>query len=177
MQISILEKRKETLFDLAFLSSYLRLGPEQALNLKSYLEHLVEVATDWTQERLGKTILSQTIKVVHRNNDILLPYGPVQKENIQSVTRRGRVLKEGSEYSVAFYKDTQKIKTSFSWKSHAIEIVYRAGYGDHADDVPLPIKNSILRSIETLYHNGGDIKILEKNDDVLASSYRHYSIY
>ena len=177
MKISILEKRKASLFDPDFLSSYLRLGPEQAEKLKKHLEYLVEVATDWGQDRLGKTLLTQTIKVAHRNNDVLLPYGPVRKEDIQSVKRKGKILNEGKEYSVEPYKDTQKVKTPFSWKSHEIEVIYMSGYGEKAEDVPLSIRNSILRSVETLYHNGGDIKNLEKDAAVLMSPYRDYFIY
>ena len=174
MRISILEKRKESLFDLAFLSSYLRLGPEQSNDLKDHLKYLVEVATDWGQERLGKTLLMQKIKVVHRNNDILLPYGPVQSNDIHSVKRKGKTLEEGKDYSVVSYKDTQKVKTPFSWKSHEVEVIYSAGYGETAEDVPLSIRNSILRSVETLYHNGGDIKDLEKEASVLMSPYTDY---
>ena len=177
MRISIQEKRKASLFDLPFLSSYLRLGPEQSDSLKDHLKHLVEVATDWGQERLGKTFLNQKIKIVHRNNDIILPYGPVKKEDIQSVKRKGKVLQEKIDYSVESYKDTQKIKTPFSWKSHEIEVIYVAGYGDDAEYVPLSIRNSILRSVETLYHNGGDVKNLEKEASVLMSPYRDYFIY
>ena len=176
MKISVLEKRNNSLFDAQFLSSYLRLGPEQFEGLKNHLSHLVEVATEWSQERLGKTLLRQKLKICHRNNVIMLPYGPVQKSGIQSVKRKGKELAEGEGYSVESYKDTQKVLTPFAWKSHEIEVVYEAGYGETAEDVPLSIRNSILRSVETLYKNGGDIRTLEGEAFVLTSSYKDYQL-
>ena len=177
MRVTVLEKRKKSLFDALFLKSYLRMGKEQFDSLRSHIEHLAEVSTEWSQERLGKSFLTQKVQVSHTNDRIILPYGPVHKEGIHSVKRRGKSLEKDRDYFIEPYKDTQRVVMPFSWKSHVTQVTYDAGYGDDPEDVPLSIRNSVLRSVDILYRSGGDLSVLETNSDVLMSDYKDFSLY
>lgn len=170
MQTQIVKPRTSKLLQLDLVKSHMRLSDDFHDNLLNYL---IEVATDWVEEELGKTLLTQVRKVIHNNNSFCLPYGPV-KEVIE-VKYHKKILSEG-EYEVEPKGDSLQITVPFRWKSPDVEITYRSGFGDHADDVPKALQHAVLGTIEYLYENKGDLKALEHQTAPWLRAYRCYRV-
>lgn len=97
---------------------------------------------------------------------VTLPRHPLQ--SIESVTVYDE---DGTSSAVTiadiFDIDTQQIrgrmalKSGASWpvalrRTNAIEIVYKVGFGDNANDVPTPIRRAIRQMVGYLYEHRGD---------------------
>jgi len=153
----------------------------------------ISSARQMVEKWLNKALITQTIKCYFNNynNRVYLPYAPHQ--TITSVIRKrkneSKTLTENTDYYIigdtVKYLDLEpsgiinpqgvsRNETLTAWN---LEVTFTAGYGTSASDVPSPIKEAILRIIETNYDNRGDVT--EKTNDLipnhakaLISSYR-----
>jgi hypothetical protein len=139
------------------------------------IQYFMHVAIEWVQDRLSKTLLPETRESVSYNNRFVLPYGPVASpESIEKVTHGKKELKKG-EYEIRICGDSLEIQVPFSWKTRALTVRYKAGY-TNAEAVPEPLKNAVMRTIEYLVNNGGDITVLEAETAPWLRAYKTYRI-
>jgi uncharacterized phiE125 gp8 family phage protein len=133
----------------------------------------IKSAREMVEQYLNKALITQTITAYWRNYDnrVYLPYGPHQ--SVTSVTRKRRaesaLLVEDTDYYVMGYdtysldlepsgvmnpRGTSKNEAMSAWD---LEVVYVAGYGAASTDIPQPIKEAILKTVETNYDHRGNI--------------------
>lgn len=172
MQIEIVKSEPNNLFDLPFLKNYLRVTNEQDDKL---IAELLNTATAFVEEDLGKSIVKKTIKVTHHNNRFVIPSGPVTK--IINVTRNGKNLAE-NDYKLRVDEfDNTEIETPFRWKDAELVIVYEAGY--EIKNVPHSMKQAILAVLAYIYEHRGNLDDEEiyKQTRPWLHSYKHYSLF
>lgn len=170
MQTSIIEKRKTSLFTDDMIRNYLRLSTAEDASL---LAHLLEVATDWVEDQLNKTFLTQTRRVSHRNTRFALPYGPVQR--VKEVRLKGkRLTEEGYTLTPTLTGESLVITLPFQWKSPEISVIYEAGYGEKKEDVPAVFQHAVLEILTLLYEHRGNISVLQ---DYVAPWLQTHKLY
>lgn len=170
MHTEVITKRTGQLFELAFLKSHLNISTKDHDVLLTYL---MTVATDWVENQLGKTFLTQILKVTHNNNCFALPFGPVQ-EVIKVIYNKQEL--GPNNYVVDPEGDSLKITVPFRWKTTMVEVTYKAGYGVEADRVPSALRHAVLGTIEYLYNNKGDLRTLNDQTAPWLRAYRCYRI-
>jgi uncharacterized phiE125 gp8 family phage protein len=170
MKTSVLTRPSLPLFELGFIKSYLKISTKDDYAL---LQYFLSVATEWVENELNKSLLTQKRYVSHRNNCFCLPYGPVIK--IEEVKYHHKVLKE-DEYTLIPKQDSVIIQVPFHWKSPVLEVTYVAGFGDNPEDVPLAMKHAVLGTIKYLYDHDGDMGSLEDCTLPWLKSHRTYSL-
>ena len=155
---------------------------------------MIKSAREAAEQYLNKSLITQTITAYWRNYDsrIHLPYGPHQ--SVTSVTRKRRsestLLVADTDYYVMGFdtfsldlEPTGSINPRGVSKNEAmsawdLEVVYVAGYGTASTDIPQPIKEAILKTVETNYDLRGNIitgsisSNLSNEAKSLLSSYR-----
>ena len=135
----------------------------------------IKSAREMVEQYLNKALITQTITAYWRNYDrrVFLPYGPHQ--SVTSVTRKRRaesaLLVEDTDYYVMGYdtysldlepsgimnpRGTSKDEALSAWD---LEVVYVAGYGSASADIPQPIKEAILKIVETNYDLRGNVVV------------------
>ena len=173
MHIKITTPSQETFFELSFVKTFLRITHDEDDEL---LAHIMTTAVEWVERELEKTLLTKEIYVAHDNNRFLIPCGPVQ--SVTSVKRKGATLEEGKDYTLTPRGDSFVIETPFRWKSAKLEIEFKAGFGDTAQEVPPTLKNAVLGTIGYLYENRGRIneKELYEQATPWLHSHRCYSL-
>ena len=103
---------------------------------------------------LHSSLITQSWKISYDRyapSSILLPMGPVQ--SITSVTSFARDASSTVMSSSAYYLSAGNRNLVFdaSPLSHRVEIIYVAGYGLSASDIPSPIKYGMLAHIAAIY--------------------------
>jgi len=160
---------------------------------------LIKSARESVEKYIDKALITQTIKAYYigYGKRIWLPYGPHQ--SVTSVTRKRRAESDLLVADTDYYVmgDTSKFldmepssganppgtsrneSVSSEWN---LEVVFIAGYGTDSTDVPQPIKEAILKTVETNYDNRGNIvsgtisSTLSNEAKVLLSMYRSPTI-
>lgn len=133
----------------------------------------IKSARQMVEKYLNKALITQTLKAYYINygNRIWLPYGPHQ--SVTSLTRYRRaessVLVNDTDYYImgdnTYYIDleptgiqnprgTSKNESLSAWN---LEVIYVAGYGLASTDIPQPIKEAILKTVETNYDLRGNV--------------------
>ena len=171
----VLEQRKasEPLLEIAKIRSILHLDTE--VDDASILYYM-NVAIEWVQDRLGKTLLPETRESVSYNNRFVLPYGPVESAASIKKVVYGRKELKPEDYRVRIFGDSLEIHVPFSWKTRQLTVEYVAGY-KNVDAVPDPLKNAVMGTIEYLYRNNCNIEVLEAETAPWLSAYRTYRIF
>ena len=118
-----------------------------------YLKRALALACQWIEEATGKTLLTKTWAYTRENGSLILPHGPVQE--ILEVKIRKRVLTP-DQYEVVPYHDTFKIESPFQWTKRVFTVIYRAGFGDRGEDVPLALYQAVLSALAYIYENRGE---------------------
>jgi hypothetical protein len=177
---SVVQKSVLKLFDDAEIINHLRV---QSRDLSTdQIKYYMDVATQWVQDQLGKTLLTMTRETVVYNNRFVLPYGPVlwnassQNKDIITKVIYGKKELEPHEYKVRMVGDSVEIQVPFSWKERALTVQYVAGYGD-AGAVPTPLKHAVMGTIEYLYNNNGNLEVLEAATAPWLQGCRTYRLF
>jgi hypothetical protein len=171
----VVKKRgADLLLDFAKIRSILHLNAH-TIDDES-IQYFLNVAIEWVQDRLGKTLLLEVRETTSYNNRFVLPFGPVfSPNNIEKVVYGKKELKK-EDYQVRIFGDSLEIQVPFSWKTRALTVTYKAGY-EKVADVPEPLKNAVMSTIEYLYNNGGNLEALEAETAPWLSAYRTYRIF
>lgn len=120
---------------------------------------LITAARSWVERQYGLSLISQGwlfyLDRVPEGGAVALPLGPLQ--SVESVTLHaedgGAAALDADDYAYdAISKPARLIFKSVSGvaslrRLNGIEIAYRCGFGDEAEDVPGPIRQALLLSI------------------------------
>jgi uncharacterized phiE125 gp8 family phage protein len=154
----------------------------------------IKSARQMVEKYLNKTLIDTTLKAYYTNYNqrVWLPYGPHQ--SVTSVTRKRRnestTLTVNTDYyllgDTVKYLDLEptgiinppglsRDEQALGWD---LEVVFVAGYGAASTDIPQPIKEAILKTIETNYDMRGNLVVglisseLPNTAKALINSYR-----
>ena len=134
---------------------------------------LIKSARQQVEKYLNRALITQTLKAYYVNysNRVYLPYGPHQ--SVSSVVRKRRNESETLTVNTDFYtmgvnqlyldlEPTGSINPPGVSQQEALtnwnlEVEFVAGYGTAGTDVPQPIKEAILKIVETNYDNRSNI--------------------
>lgn len=157
----------------------------------SLLNRLMTAARQWVEAWLDKALITQTItlKLDAFPSVIKLPKGPVQSvTSISYLDSNGTSqVWSASNYQLDTGKELGKIaaKEGVSTPStqlatfDTVTVVYVAGYGDAADDVPEPIRHALLLLATHWYNEwtaSGPVELKEApfGVEALLSTYRRH---
>jgi uncharacterized phiE125 gp8 family phage protein len=132
-----------------------------------YLESLIKVAREQTENYLGRSLITQTVTLYldawPADGVIYLPRGPVQSlTHVKYYDGDGVQQTVGSaNYQTDLISTPPRVApvNGYSWPSteagrlHPIEAEYQAGYGDAGTDVPSIFSQALLLQLGTLYEN------------------------
>lgn len=117
---------------------------------QTYVESLIDAATDYAQEAMQCSLMPQTILATfYDGKPIVLPRGPIVE--ILSVAGDDAADVDDSAFFVAHQGHRAEIKFRLS-VAYPISVSYRAGYAN-AGAVPAAIRMAILQHVATLYEN------------------------
>ena len=120
----------------------------------SLLNNLIAAARMAAEDHLRKSLITQQWKLAfddYAPENSALPRGPVQSVvSVKSIDRAGV---ETAIDSAAYTLNAAKNAVVFDGvvTGARVEIVYVAGYGNAAGDVPMAIRQGLLAHIATLY--------------------------
>lgn len=167
---------------------------EAALRISSGFDNatisrLVPAATRQVETDTDRSLINRTItgKLDHWPSDgvIHLPKPPFQSvTSVKYYDTSGtqQTLVENTDYEVKMSGDSGRlvVAPSVSWpsvqsdKSEPIEIIFVAGYGDAASDVPDDLREACIKIGVSLYSNGAIDDFLYKK---IVWSMKHYFDY
>ena len=140
MQVETIKKSESLVVGLDEVKAHLRLDSSHEDDL---IIEYVKAATKHVERFLGKTLLTTTLKLKHRQipgfKSIPLPYGPVQTIE----TARAKILSftEITDFKV---NDSSAVtELLLNETAHEIEVIYVAGYGERGNSVPDDIRQAI----------------------------------
>lgn len=136
---------------LAETKTYLKISNENDDTLITSLITTVRVSAE---EFLRSSLITQSWKLSYDKYApacVVLPMGPVQ--SVTSVTAITRSGSSSAISSSSYYLSDGNRRLVFdaSPLSHRIEIIYVAGYGAAAENVPSPIRFGMLAHIAAIY--------------------------
>jgi uncharacterized phiE125 gp8 family phage protein len=116
---------------------------------KSYVESLIDAATEYAEERLSTTLLERSRTQIFYDAEPLIPLPRGPLVSITSVTDADDNEITNYELSRVGHSDRMTITGSFK---APLTIVYRAGYASAAA-IPASIRLAILQHVATLFEN------------------------
>jgi uncharacterized phiE125 gp8 family phage protein len=142
-----------------------------------YLESIIKAATSSVENYLQRSLLSKTFKLMHKNpvhsrsqmNVIDLLYPPLV--TIVSVSE----IFEGDERKLIrrYVLTPHGSRPSMSVYGGMIEVVYKTGYGEHADCIPFPIRHGVTLLAAEMYDKRVDsVDVLNSTVQFLLQPYR-----
>ncbi|PIR39589.1 MAG: hypothetical protein COV35_03540 [Alphaproteobacteria bacterium CG11_big_fil_rev_8_21_14_0_20_39_49] len=143
------------------------------------ITNLIITVRQATEKFLKVSLISQSRKISYDKycpSVVKLAMGPVQ--SITSVTAVQRDESTSVISTNAYYLSAGKRKLIFDANvvSHRVEIIYVAGYGDLADDVPNPIKQGMLSHILAIYDGRAGANVIPPQSQTLYAPYKFLSI-
>lgn len=131
----------------------------------TYIAGLITAARQWCEWYQGRSYIEQTITMYldYWSSVILLPQPPaISVTTLKYYNTAGTLttLTLNTDYKVDVIAQPGQVYEAYdtSWPSlrdmhNAIEVIYKAGYGDEAADVPTPVKHAIKILVTTWYEN------------------------
>lgn len=127
---------------------------------------LIKVAREWCERFQNRAYITQSITLtLDEFPDVFeLPMPPLQSvTSIKYIDTDGiQQTLDSSVYDVDAQSEPGRIALAYaqSWPGirgdiNSVEVIYVAGYGDTADDVPERVKSAIKLLVEHLYVNRG----------------------
>jgi uncharacterized phiE125 gp8 family phage protein len=131
-----------------------------------YLNSLIHAAVGFVEEYLGRSLLTQTWRLVWEKEKsyppqlsttsqdmcaVCLPYPP-----LQAIVSVNRLLSNGEKVRIRRHRlemNHQVPKLCFADVNDPVEIDYDAGYGDRPSDIPPVIRQAIIFSVADYYEN------------------------
>ena len=139
------------------------------------LTNLIIAVRKAAEEHLQGALITQSWKLAYDKYtpaSITLPMAPVQ--SVTSVTVIARDASQSVLSSSSYYLSAGNRRLIFdaSPLSHRVEIVYVAGYGDSASDVPSPVRYGMLAHIAAIYDGRAGQNSLPKQSVEFYAPYR-----
>lgn len=132
-----------------------------------YLQRLIQTATTFVEDYIGRSLLEQTWRVIRREEggvgEVSLPYPPVLEILSVNTTLSGNKKKQLKGYHVTTNHQIPRLVMSDFYD--ALEVEYVAGFGKNPGDVPGPLRQAILMVVADWYENRG-IEIVPVNNTV-----------
>lgn len=133
----------------------------------SLITALITTARELCEADCGRSFITQerTISLDRFPScNIILPYGPVQSvDAFTYVDEDGntQALVAGTDFYQDLESDIARLRPVESWpmvqdQFNAVSVIYTAGYGDDADDVPAVAKEAIYRTIANFFEHRQD---------------------
>lgn len=137
--------------------------------------NIITVAREVAEKFLKRSLITQTWKMSldkYAPTKLALPLGPVQ--SITSVTAFLRDETSSVISSSSYYLNAGKDTLIFDATpvSHRIEVIYVAGFGATAADVPEPIKQGMLTHIAAIYDGRAGGNNIPEQAMALYSGYK-----
>jgi uncharacterized phiE125 gp8 family phage protein len=158
----IVEKSKSVVLELSILKSHLRIEHEHE---DTYLEEIIEMATEIFENSIEKPIMQKKYKYICFNNELvaskkIVPPLRAIKEiiSVKKLPPNGTSLQ--IPYSLQNYGD--RLIVIISGSSYPVEIVYIAGITDNPKEVPKDLQFAILQIAKNIYECSEE-NILESN--------------
>lgn len=156
MHNTIIEKPLIEPVSLEEAKTFLRVDSHQE---NALIESLIKVARRLVEDFTSKALITQTHRVIAgfdevQNGAIVLPVGP-----FQNIASKPKVLSKASaetihNFRVDISRPQARIYLGHQFSSElSVQIDYRCGYGEQADDVPEPLRQGILLVVADLYEN------------------------
>ena len=161
---------------LSEVKSYLRVDSSDDDTL---ITNLISTVRQACEKFLRVSLINQSWKLSYDTycpTIVKLPMGPVQ-----SVTSVSAILRDSSSSAIsssAYYLSAgnQKLIFDANVVSHRVEIVYLAGYGSAASDIPNPIKQGMLAHILAIYDGRAGGNVIPPQTQTLYSPYKLLSL-
>jgi uncharacterized phiE125 gp8 family phage protein len=136
------------------------------------ITNLISTARQNAEKYLKASLINQSWKISYNTycpSIVKLTMGPVQ--SITSVSAVGRDESSTLINSNAYYLSSGNQKLIFDANiiSHRVEIIYLAGYGNIASDVPSPIKQGMLTHILAMYDGRAGANVIPPQSKILYS--------
>ena len=124
-----------------------------------YLLMVIQAATQSVETYLGKSLISRTWQLLWQPAkgggdglvEIKLPYPPlieiISVHKVLSGGRKQPLKRYGLETM------TSMPKLIYAAAGEAVEVIYRAGYGDYPKNIPASIRQALLVRIADFYEN------------------------
>ncbi len=136
MRVILESKSNDLLVSTDFLRSHFGLN-----NSDQSIRQLLAVAIEYVELSTGSSLITKTWKVIHNNNYINLPFGPVIR-----VISACDASNKPAEYEVKRYMDSLILQ----FKSDStFKVRYEAGYS--AQNIPNCLFNTIVEKFWDLY--------------------------
>lgn len=157
MRYTVTNKADNLPITLSEAKSYLKVDHDDDDTL---IDQLTRAATEFVESTLGYALITQTIKAVYDDWEIVLPLSNVQSvtsvkyydvDNTQQTWASSNYLIDSDGKPNCITK-----KTSVSWptlydRPSAVEVIYIAGYGDDSGDVRQEDKIAIYKTLADWY--------------------------
>jgi uncharacterized phiE125 gp8 family phage protein len=171
---------------LADMKAFMRIEPSDDAE-NALITALITAARQRVEECLNRALITQSWTRVSDNSPqrIMLEYPPLQSvTSIKSYADDNTATTNSSDnYTVVTTTEPGQVllKPGSAWTTHrgqaSFEIIFVAGYGDAATDVPMGIIQGIKVLVTKLYHRrGDDIDVLINEADVMGwlSTFKAY---
>ncbi|MBX9976730.1 MAG: head-tail connector protein [Alphaproteobacteria bacterium] len=140
-----------------------------------YLETIIKAATVAVENYLQRTLLQKTLRLTHSGDQggqmhtIHLLYPP-----LLSIVSVNEILSNEERRLIKRYMLTPHgSKPYMSVYGGVVEIVYKAGYGEHADCIPFPIRHGVTLLAAEMYDKRVDcVDVLSTTVQFLLQPYR-----
>jgi uncharacterized phiE125 gp8 family phage protein len=148
----------------------------------TYLTALIKAVRESIEVYLKRSLITQTWLL---NFDYFQYEYILQRPNIISITSLKLTDSENTEHTIAssnyflkndylFIKDTYNLTLTLR-NYLAVEIVYTAGYGALASNVPEGIKQGILEQIGSIFECGDNTNIFTPKAKIFLDSYKAFN--
>ncbi|OJU72832.1 MAG: hypothetical protein BGO07_01295 [Alphaproteobacteria bacterium 40-19] len=169
MEIIFLDEPSTLPLSLGEVKSFLRCKSAD----EEVLKNLIKTATHWLEQKIERNLITRKMQAIHRNNQFILPFGPVQK--ILKVVYQKKEIQE-SEFELENCNGSTKIIVPFRWKSPVLDVTYLSGFGENSNKIPETIKQALMLTVEFLFESGNDFTTLERQVLPWLSSYKNYRL-
>ena len=158
--LTILKPAEIEVVSLAEVKAHLRL--DHAFE-DEYLLTIIQAATQSIEAYLGKSLISRTWQLLWQPSknegkdlvEINLPYPPlieiISVHKILAGDRKQPLKRYGLETMPSIPK------LICAAEGAAVEVIYRAGYGDYPKNIPAGIRQALLMRIADFYENRGSV--------------------
>lgn len=130
------------------------------------LAFLIEAAREWAEDFTSRSLVYQSWVALYAawpevdDRTIILPrpqLSVVELFRYRDINDDWVELSEDDDFTVSEIESSIRLKSAFTWPSlskdrvNPIEVVFRSGYGDAAEDVPKRFKQAIRLAVASAY--------------------------
>jgi len=143
------------------------------------ITNLISAARKSAENYMKRSLITQSWKVAfddYSPSYIRLPMGAVQSvTSLKIIARDGtETLIDAAKYYLVAAKNRLVVDTPLI--GHRVEVIYVAGFGDNASDVPEEIRQGLLNHIAYIYENRGESLGINHQSKSLYDHYRVIAI-